>query len=251
MMTSNTSRLGIATLALAAGVALASLHLQAQQQGEGAGKSATPDFSGVWRTINAPAAPRVDTTLRWLPAPGELPPFTPAYMDRYKKVQASRESGSEATEPGARCLPPGMPYFTLAQYGLEVTQAKDKIVFFSEWMDAYRRIYLDGRTLPKDVDPSYFGYSTGHWEGDTLVAETVNLRDDSVLDRYGSPHSDAMRITERIRLVDANTLEDIVTTYDPKAFTKPWEVTRRYRRAGKGNDELHENTCTEGLRLAK
>ena len=250
MMTTNTSRLGIATLALAAGVALASLHLQAQQQGEGGGKS-TPDFSGVWRTINAPAAPREGTTLRWLPAPGELPPMNAQYMERYKKIQASRESGSEATEPVARCLPPGMPYFTLAQYGLEVTQAKDKIVFFSEWMDAYRRIYLDGRTLPKDVDPSYFGYSTGHWEGDTLVAETVNLRDDTVLDRYGSPHSDAMRITERIRLVDANTLEDIVTTYDPKAFTKPWEVVRRYRRAGKGNDELHENTCTEGLRLEK
>jgi hypothetical protein len=60
-----------------------------------------------------------------------------------------------------------------------------------------------------------------------------------------------MRITERIRLVDPNALEDVVTTYDAKAFTKPWEVVRRYRRAGKGNDELHENTCTEGLRLAK
>jgi hypothetical protein len=251
MMTTNTSRLGIAMLALAAGVALASLHLHAQQQGEGGGRAATPDFSGVWRTINAAAAPREGTTLRWLPAPGELPPMNAQYMDRYKKIQASRESGSEETEPVARCLPPGMPYFTLAQYGLEVTQSKDKIVFFSEWMDAYRRIYLDGRTMSKDLDPSYFGYSTGHWEGDTLVAETVNLRDDTVLDRYGSPHSDAMRITERIRLVDPNTLEDIVTTYDPKAFTKPWEVVRRYRRAGKGNDELHENTCTEGLRLTK
>ena len=248
----NTSRFGIAALALSASVALASLHLQAQQQGEGGGgKTATPDFSGVWRTINAPAAPREGTSLRWLPAPGELPPLNAAYMERYKKVQASRESGSEETEPVARCLPPGMPYFTLAQYGLEVTQSKDKIVFFSEWMDAYRRIYLDGRTMPKDLDPSYNGYSTGHWEGDTLVAETVNLRDDTVLDRYGSPHSDAMRITERIRLVDPNTLEDIVTTYDPKAFTKPWEVVRRYRRAGKANDELHENTCTEGLRLGK
>ena len=250
MMRANASRLSMASLAVVAAMALASIPTAARQQGEG-GAARTPDFSGVWRTITAPAAPRVDTSLRWLPAPGELPAFTPEYMDRYKKVQASRESGSEATEPGARCLPPGMPYFTLAQYGLEVVQSKDKIAFFSEWMDAYRRVYLDGRTLPKDLDPSYFGYSTGHWEGDTLVVDTVNLRDDSVLNRYGSPHSDAMRITERIRLVDPNTLEDIVTTYDSKAFTKPWEVVRRYRRAGKGNDELHENTCTEGLRLAK
>jgi hypothetical protein len=144
-----------------------------------------------------------------------------------------------------------MPYFTLAQYGLEVVQSKDKIAFFSEWMDAYRRVYLDGRTMPKDLDPSYSGYSTGRWQGETLVIETVNLRDDTVLDRYGSPHSDVMRITERIRLTAPDVLEDSMIVYDSKAFTKPWEVVRRYRRAGKGNDELHENTCTEGLRLAK
>lgn len=252
-MMANISRLRIASLAVAAGLALATASTHAQQgEGNSSAKASTPDFSGVWRTINAPAAPREGTSLRWLPAPGELPPLNAQYMERYKKIQASRESGSEATEPVARCLPPGMPYHTLAQYGLEIVQSKDKIALFSEWMDAYRRIYLDGRTPPKDLDPSYFGYSTGHWEGDTLVVETVSLRDDTVLDRYGSPHSDAMRVTERIRLVDPNTLEDIVTTYDAKAFTKPWEVVRRYRRATKGNnDELHENTCTEGLRLAK
>lgn len=255
-MTSRTSRLTIAALALAVGAALASAPLGAQQRpatpsSGGEGNGAHPDFSGVWRTINAPAAPREGTNLRWLPGPGELPPLTPAYMDRYKKVQASREAGSEETEPVARCLPPGMPYFTLAQYGLEIMQNKDKLVMFSEWMDAYRRVYLDGRTMPADFDVSYNGYSTGRWEGDTLVVETVNLRDDTVLDRYGSPHSDVMRITERIRLTAPDQLENSTIVYDAKAFTKPWELVRRYRRAGKGNDELHENTCTEGLRLAK
>jgi hypothetical protein len=239
-----------AIMAVVAVAALAPAAIAAQQQGEG-GSARVPDFGGVWRTVNAAAAPREGTSLRWLPAPGELPPFNAEYMEKYKKVQVSRESGSEETEPVARCLPPGMPYFTLAQYGLELTQSKDKIVFFSEWMDAYRRVYLDGRTMPKDFDPSYFGYSTGKWDGDTLVVDTLNLRDDTVLDRYGSPHSDAMRITERIRLVDANTLEDAIVVNDPKAFTKPWEIVRRYRRAAKGNDELHENTCTEGLRLAR
>jgi hypothetical protein len=232
------------------GVAFASIQVETRQSGEGNGAHA-PDFSGVWRTINPPAAPREGTTLRWRPAAGELPPLTAEYMEKYKKVQASRESGSEETEPVARCLPPGMPYFTNAQYGLEIVQSKDKIGFFSEWMDAYRRVYLDGRTMPKDFDPSYMGYSTGRWEGDTLVVETVNLRDDTVLDRYGSPHSDAMRITERIRLTAPDMLEDAHIVYDPKAFTKPWEFVRRYRRTAKGNDELHENTCTEGLRLAK
>jgi hypothetical protein len=249
-MMTKTSRLGSAALAVVAGVALATMPAETRQSGEG-GRAKAADFTGVWRTINAPAAPRVNTSLRWLPAEGELPPLNAEYMAKYKKVQASRETGSEETEPVARCLPPGMPYFTLAQYGLEIVQSPTKIAFFSEWMDAYRRVYLDGRKMPADFDPSYQGYSTGHWEGDTLVVETINLRDESVLDRYGSPHSDAMTIVERIRLTAPDVLEDSMIVTDPKAFTKPWEVVRRYRRAGKDNDELHENTCTEGLKLAK
>jgi hypothetical protein len=233
------------------GAPLHAAQAPAQAAAPAAAGARVPDFSGVWRTINPPAAPREGTTLRWLPAPGELPPYTPAYQARFQKVQDSRESGSEETEPVARCLPPGMPYFMLAQYGLEIVQGKDKIALFSEWMDTYRRIFLDGRAMPKDLDPSYSGYSTGKWEGDTLVVDTVNLRDDTVLDRYGSPHSDAMKIVERIRLKDPETLEDQMTITDPKAFTKPWVVTHAYRRQKPGgNDELHDNTCTEGLRLA-
>jgi len=209
-----------------------------------------PDFSGVWRTVRTPAAPvpKEKAALRWVPAPGELPPLTPEYLEKFRQVETSRLSGSEETEPEAQCLPPGMPYFMQAQYGLEIVQGRDKVALFSEWMDAYRRIYLDGRKPPSDWDPSYFGYSTGRWEGDTLVVETVGLREDTVLDRYGSPHSDAMHITERIRLVEPNLLEDKITVYDSKAFTKPWEYVWRYRRAAPGTDELRENTCTEGLR---
>jgi hypothetical protein len=210
-------------------------------------QAAHPDFSGVWRTVRGPAAPvPKGSTLRWVPGPGEMPPFVPEYLEKFKKVQQSRETGSEETEPEANCLPPGMPYHAWAEYGLEIVQGRDKIALFSEWMDGYRRIYLDGRKVPSDWDPSYYGYSTGRWEGDTLVVETVGLREDTVLDRYGSPHSDSMRIVERIRLVDPTTLENKFTVHDPKAFTKPWEYTVTYRRAAAGNDELRENTCTEG-----
>ena len=246
MATTITSRLHSIPAVLGLSI-LVPLHAYSQ---EGAQTKST-DFSGVWRTINAPDAPREGTTLRWVPRPGELPAFTPEYKTKYDKVQVSRESGSEETEPVARCLPPGMPWFTLAQYGLEILQTRDKIAFFSEWMDSYRRVYLDGRKPPKDLDPSYNGYSTGHWEGDTLVVETIGLRDDTTLDRYGSPHSDAMTISERFRLTSPDVLEDKVSVKDPKAFTKSWEFVRSYRRAGPGNDELHENTCTESLKLAK
>ncbi|HYR91715.1 MAG TPA: hypothetical protein VE422_47125 [Terriglobia bacterium] len=241
-----TSRLHF-ILAIQGLLILLPLHVYSQ----GSAQAKIPDFSGVWRTINAPDAPREGTSLRWLPRAGELPSFTPEYKAKYDKIQVSRESGSEETEPVARCLPPGMPWFTLAQYGLEILQTRDKIAFFSEWMDSYRRVYLDGRKPAKDLDPSYNGYSTGHWEGDTLVVETVGLRDDTTLDRYGSPHSDAMTIAERFRLSSPDVLEDKITVSDPRAFTKPWEFVRTYRRAGSGNDELHENTCAESLKLAK
>jgi hypothetical protein len=144
-----------------------------------------------------------------------------------------------------------MPWFMGAQYGLEIVQSRDKIIFFSEWMDAYRRVYMDGRRVPPDWDPAYNGYSTGRWEGDTLVVETVGLREDTTLDRYGSPHSDAMRITERIRLTAPDVLEDRITVTDPKAFTKPWEFTRSYRKQRPPNDELRENTCAESLVIGK
>ncbi len=225
--------------------------LQAYSQQAPPAATNVPNFNGVWRTVNPPDAPRESTSLRWVPRPGELPPLTPEYEAKFKQILASRETGSEETEPVARCLPPGMPWFMLAQYGLEIVQSPTKIALFSEWMDAYRRVYLDGRKPPSDLDPSFNGYSTGRWEGDTLVVETISLRDDTMLDRYGSPHSNAMRITERIRLAGPDLLEDKFTIVDSKAFTKPWEYTKTYRRAPPNNDELRENTCTEGLVFSK
>jgi hypothetical protein len=223
------------------------LALAASMSAPGAAGAAPPDFNGVWRTVIAASAPAPGSNLRWTPAPGELPPFNAEYRAKYEQTRQSRERGSEETEPVARCLPPGMPYFTLAEYGLEVVQSPTKIAFFSEWMDAYRRVYLDRTAPPADYDPSYFGYSVGHWEGDTLVVETSRLRGDTVLDRYGSPHSDHMTITERFHLAAPDLLEDRLTVRDPVAFTRPWDFVRTYRRAKPGEDELRENTCTEGL----
>ena len=87
-------------------------------------------------------------------------------------------------------------------YGMEVMQTKDKITFFSELNDALRRVYLDGRKPTPAIldDPTYAGYSTGHWEGDTLVVETVALRDNTLIEGF-SPHSDQMTVKERIRFV--------------------------------------------------
>jgi len=88
----------------------------------------------------------------------------------------------------------------------------------------YRQIFIDGRPLPADPNPSFNGYSTGKWDGDTLVVETIGFRDDIWLDAAGNPLSDAAKITERFRRPNFGNLEITVTVDDPKAYTAPWTV---------------------------
>ncbi len=134
-------------------------------------------------------------------------------------------------------------------YGMEIIQNEQKITFLREHPDALRRVYLDGRQPAERVlsDPTYAGYSTGHWEGDTLVVETVALTTNSYITGK-TPHSDKMSVDERIRLTEPGILEDRITVYDPEALTEPWEVVFTYRRATYPNDELREFACAEGLR---
>jgi|SRR2546427_3945191 len=227
----------------------------------------TPDFSGVYypfqpnagqRGQNAPAAQRgtpPPPPTRSAPT-GDLsngrapnaPFLTPEYMTKWEVIRKSRMSGSYEYDRVANCLPPGMPAMMGAAYGMEIMQGKDRITFFSEWMDAMRRVYLDGRKPTQKIldDPTYAGYSTGRWEGDTLVVDTMALHPDSFIDN-SSPHSEEMTIKERIRFTAPGILEDRVTVNDPKALTKPWEIVHTYRKAMPPNDQLREFSCTEGL----
>jgi len=236
-----------------------------------------PDFSGVYYPVQqgrgggaaAAGAPRAGGPLPAAPRAGGPPPrptqsaplsdgsqgrspdapsLTPEYLAKWEMMRKSRMSGSYEFDNNAKCLPPGMPAMMGMAYGMEVMQTKDKITFFSELNDAMRRVYLDGRKpMQKHLDdPTYAGYSTGHWEGDTLVVETVALHPDSFIEGF-TPHSDAMTVRERIRLVGPGMLEDRITVTDPKALTKPWEIVRTYRKASAGNDELREFACAEGL----
>ena len=230
----------------------------------------TPDFSGVYYPVQqgrgggrgqragGPAgtpgrptqsAPVSDGSQGRSP---DAPALTPEYMAKWEVIRKSRMSGSYEYDNNAKCLPPGMPAMMNMAYGMEVMQTKDKITFFSELNDALRRVYLDGRkpTQKHLDDTNYAGYSTGHWEGDTLVVETVALHPDSFIEGF-SPHSDQMVVRERIRLVGPGLLEDRITVTDPKALTKPWETVRTYRKASKGNDELREFACAEGLTREK
>jgi hypothetical protein len=235
----------------------------------------TPDFSGVYYPLSPfgragggragapPAAQRQGPPPRpTASAPlsdgsrgrsPDAPSLTPEYMTKWQMISKSRIAGSYEYDYTAKCLPPGMPAMMNMAYGMEVMQTKDKITFFSELNDALRRVYLDGRKPSQKVldDPTYAGYSTGHWEGDTLVVDTVSLNTNSFIEGF-SPHSDAMTIRERIRFNGDGLLEDRITVTDPKALTKPWETVKTYRKAVPGKtDELREFACPEGLADAK
>ena len=239
-----------------------------------------PDLSGVYRPVNAfgpppggregapPPGPRAGG-----PAPGQpLPPptrtaplsdgsrgraatapkLTPEYLAKWQAISKARIAGDSSSDNTLKCLPPGMPAMMNMAYGMEVMQTKDKITFFSELNDALRRVYLDGRKPTQLVldDPTYAGYSTGRWEGDTLVVDTVALKDTSYIEGF-TPHSDQMTIRERIRFLPSGLLEDRITVTDPKALTEPWETVKLYRKAEKGDDQLREFACAEGMDHAK
>jgi len=240
-------------------------------------QSAAPDFSGVYYPINpfgnfrgGPASGGPPPAARTGPPPKptasaplsdgsrgrspDEPLLTPEYMAKWEMISKTRIAGSSEYDLTAKCLPPGMPAMMSMAYGMEVMQTKDKITFFSELNDALRRVYLDGRKPSQKVldDPTYAGYSTGHWEGDTLVVDTVALRDNTFIEGF-TPHSDQMTVHERIRLKEPTMLEDQITVTDPNALTKPWTTVKTYRRAkpGSGQDELREFACAEGLGEAK
>jgi hypothetical protein len=226
-----------------------------------------PDFSGVYYPVNPfgnlRGVPATGTPRPTVSAPLEdgsrgrnpdQPSLTPEYMAKWQMISKTRVAGSSEYDPIAKCLPPGMPAVMSMFYGMEVMQNKDKITFFSELNDAMRRVYLDGRKPSQRVldDPTYAGYSTGHWEGDTLLVDTVALRDDTFIEGF-TPHSGAMTVKERIRFKEPGLLEDRITVTDPKALTKTWETVKTYRKAkpGTGTDELREFACAEGISEAK
>lgn len=179
--------------------------------------------------------------------------MTEPYLAKWDLVAKSRTAGSSEFDVAAKCLPPGMPLMMNMTYGMEIMQTRDKITFFSEWLDALRRVYLDGRkpTQKELDDPTYAGFSTGHWEGDTLIVETVAIREDTPLDGNHAQRSAHSKIVERMRLVEPTLLEDEITVTDPEALTRPWVFTRRYRKAAPPNDQLREFACAEGLEHAK
>jgi hypothetical protein len=200
-----------------------------------------PDLSGIWEddTGKAPQScyagdcedssdpPKGTSPLAsnvgWVDFGARLPgglPYQPWAAEEVKR----RKVDYGKDDPPTHCMPLGAPRMLVDPLYRKFVRTPGLLVILNERDAGYRQIFTDGRPLPQDPQPSWNGYSTGKWEGDTLVVQTNGLRDGIWLDRNGSPMTDAAKLTERFRRVNYGTMEIEVTVDDPKAYTRPWTV---------------------------
>lgn len=187
-----------------------------------------PDLSGIWQPASRNTGPESleGQTLRatqfWdigRGLPGGLP-----YQPWAAELRKTREAENSKDNPDVRCLPLGILQMQTHPMIRRIVQEPGFIAILHERDMEYRQIFTDGRPLPNDPQPSWNGYSSGKWEGDTLVVETIGFRDGLWADYNGSPLTGAARITERFRRLNYGNLEVEVTVQDPKAYTRPWTV---------------------------
>ncbi len=213
-----------------------------------------PDVRGQWRRVGS---------AEWAPA-GQKPPLTPEYQVIYDDNLKDQASGGHGTEPSFMCTSPGMPRIMLVYTQMEIVITPETTHILIDHINDNRRIFTDGRDWPAEVEPSFHGYSIGRWldsDGDgrydALKVETRYFKGPRAYDTTGLPlHGDNETVvSERIRFDrnDANTIYDDVTTID-HALTRPWTVTKTYRREKTAQPEWLEMNCAENnthIRLGK
>jgi hypothetical protein len=185
--------------------------------------SVTPhDLSGVWMVgDNFRFSPIHEPPTSFL-QPWALAKLNAEPMALRKDLPAGHAGTGTALgkDEDIRCSQISLTDFITKQKPIEIVQTPQRIFMFFEYAHTFREIWMDGRAIPKDPDPSYFGYSVGRWEGNTLVVETVGFNDQTVIN--GMPHSDAVHLVERYTRPNLDTLELTLTATDSKAYTKPW-----------------------------
>jgi len=176
-----------------------------------------PDISGPW----APNAIRQNVDLV---GSGVEVPFQPWAEKLYK----DHKENISKDDPEARCLPPGVPRMSTTPYPWSFLQTPKEIwIVYEGGAHIWRKIFLDGRPHDPKAEETWLGDSTGHWEGDTLVVETVGQNDITWIDAAGIPHSKDMKVIERITRTDLGHMEIVHTIDDPKTFSKPWSFTTK------------------------
>jgi hypothetical protein len=185
-----------------------------------------PDLSGIWQAapdrtdpaggVEGIVAPRYLIDITRDLKPQEIP-FQPAAEALYKQ----RAAAFWRDNPLLRCLPGGVPRLDSYTHPYKIVQTPELIVILYESQTMFRQIFLDGRELPRDPEPSWMGYSVGRWDGDVLIVETAGFNDKTWLDGSGHPHSEAMRLTERFKRRDIGHMDIEIVIDDPAVYTKP------------------------------
>jgi hypothetical protein len=186
-----------------------------------------PDLSGMWSIGGLGVATNI-TDVEMLPAAKAL--FTER-LETYAN-----------DDPATACLPEGPRAGIAGLDPMRIVQTRNMVVVLHE-TGSYRQIFTDGRPLPKDLNPTWMGYSVGRWVKDTFVVDTVGYNDKTWLDFLGHPHSESLHLTERYRRTDFGHMQIEMTFDDPKTYVKPFTI----KMAGKlvPDDDLIENVCLE------
>jgi hypothetical protein len=210
-----------------------SASLTASAQGKPAGSApatARPDdphdLSGVWFD-DRPRPVTVNERYWIFKFNAEEPPMTAWGEAQYKAAKSSfgvpAYPLAETNDPLYHtCTPPGLPRIYLHPFPMQIVQTPGEVILLFEYDSIRHQIFTDGRAHDATLGPLWMGDSIGHWEGDTLVADTVNFNDKTWLDRIGHPHSDQLHVVERFRRPKHDRLMVDISIEDPKAYTKPW-----------------------------
>jgi hypothetical protein len=200
-----------------------------------------PDWSGVWTPVISDQVAQEKTN---------PPPWTPQVAKQMQHMYAEEKAGRPFPIID-HCFPTGMPsYMLITHNALEILFTPGRVTILGEGDgNRLRRIYTDGRPHPADPDPSFHGHSIGHWEGDTLVVDTVGLLPQAYLavnEAVGVPNNGDMHIVERLHLQGPDTLLDDLQITADKALSKPWNTTRKYYRQRARKYDILEGVCTQG-----
>ncbi|HUN27166.1 MAG TPA: hypothetical protein VMU67_12735 [Steroidobacteraceae bacterium] len=191
-------------------------------------------LNGTWdryhdpKTFGARLDPRFTTGLQ-IPAPPLKPQFVAAWHARQQAIRAADQRGQPLFSGYAQCIPDGMPAMMMAMFPMEVLESPGQVTIIEEAYNQVRRIYLDEKQIAiDDAEPGFWGHSVGHWDGDTLIVNTVGIKERVQLDNV--PHSDRMQIDERITLTSPDSFQDRITVTDPVYLSGPWAWTWTYKR---------------------
>jgi len=193
----------------------------------------TPDLSGIW------LADRAVFNLRGVLKEGEEIPFQPWARELYDE----RLANNQKEDPGAHCLPTGLPVRATLATPMKFIQIPGLTVILYETRTMFRQIFTDGRPLPEVDWPSWQGYSIGRWEDDTFVIETIGTNGRAWLDQPGLPATDALRMTERFTRSDFGHMHMEFVIDDPMAYTRPWTIVSDFTL--QADTELLEFICEE------